>query len=86
RRPAALLFTGDLADDGEPADYEQVGAVLHPALARLGARLVVIPGNHDVTANLRRYLLGDTGSSGPLDSCLRLGGLRIVALDSSVEG
>lgn len=85
RRPAAVLLTGDLANEATPDDYRCVRGLVEPTVRELGAELVVLPGNHDVTGTLREHLLGDTRSTGPMDSSLRLGGLRVVALDSTVE-
>ena len=85
-RPEAVLLTGDLANDATPDDYVAVRELLEPAMDRLNVPLVVLPGNHDVAATLREHLIGDTTSSGPMDAVLRLGGLRVVALDSTVDG
>lgn len=42
-QPDVVLATGDLADDGLPADYARLAA----AFARLPMPVYVIPGNHD---------------------------------------
>ena len=67
-RPAALLLTGDLTDDGTVEQYRRLRAVLAPVLARTGVPLVALMGNHDDRAVLREHLLGEPASSGPLDS------------------
>lgn len=78
--PAALLLTGDLAEDGAPATYRR----LHEMLA--GRPFVCAAGNHDDRAALREHLLGLAPSDEPLDHVTRLGGLRVIVLDSTVPG
>ena len=90
-RPAALLFTGDLADAGEPGAYERLRAIVEPVARRLGAPALFAMGNHDDRAALRRHLLGvrlrgEPGDTAPLDHVTWVGGLRIVVLDSTVPG
>lgn len=86
RRPDAILFTGDVADCAAPEDYRDVRAVLDPALRALGVPLVVVPGNHDAAPVLREHLLGEAPATGPMDAAVRVGDLRVVALDTSVAG
>jgi Icc protein len=90
-RPAALLFTGDLADAGQPAAYRRLRAMVEPVANRVGAPAIYVAGNHDRRPKLREHLLGappDRGAAGhePYDHVLRLGGLRVVVLDTSVPG
>jgi 3',5'-cyclic-AMP phosphodiesterase len=85
-RPAALVLTGDLTDHGRPAQYHRLRAIVEPAAARLGARLVYAAGNHDDRAALREHLLGGPPSTDPFDHVVRIGDLRIVVLDSTVPG
>jgi 3',5'-cyclic AMP phosphodiesterase CpdA len=82
-RPDALVLTGDLTERATPAEYRRVRALVAPVAERLGARVAYVAGNHDIPAVLRRELLDEPGD-GPLDHVLRVGGLRIVVLDSSV--
>ena len=85
-RPAALVLTGDLTDHGRPAQYHRLRAIVEPAAARLGARLVYAAGNHDDRAALREHLLGELPTTDPVDHVVRIGDLRIVVLDSTVPG
>lgn len=85
-RPEALVFTGDLADKGEPGAYAKLRAIVEPAAAALGARLIWVAGNHDNRANLRRYLLDEDPDERPLDRAYDVHGLRVITLDSSVPG
>ncbi|MEJ3654680.1 metallophosphoesterase [Actinomycetes bacterium KLBMP 9759] len=82
--PTAIVFTGDLTEDGLPEEYERLRAVVEPAVARIGAPAVFVAGNHDNRANLRVHLLGAPENPDPFDHTRTVGGLRIIALDTSV--
>ncbi len=84
-RADLIVITGDIADLGEPDAYERVAALIEPAAAALGAELLWVMGNHDVRAPFSSRLLG-AESAEPLDRVLTIGGLRVVALDSTVPG
>jgi 3',5'-cyclic AMP phosphodiesterase CpdA len=85
RRPDALVFTGDLADVGEPEAYARLRDVVEPVAARLGSRIVWAMGNHDDRAAFRAGLLDGSGDA-PVDQVIELRGLRIITLDTSVPG
>ncbi len=85
-RPDAIVFTGDLTDLGEPDAYRRLRAAVEPVAARLGAPLVWVAGNHDERTSLRRDLLDLEATEEPVTGVWDLGGLRLVALDSSVPG
>lgn len=88
-RPDAVVFTGDLADLGEPAAYRVLRALVEPFAERLGARLLWVMGNHDDRAAFRARLLDEDGRGDPLrpvDRVDELDGLRVVTLDTSVPG
>ena len=85
-RPDALVFTGDLTDLGEPDAYRRLRAAVEPVAARLGAPIVWVAGNHDERTALRRDLLDLEPSEEPVTGVWDLGGLRLIALDSSVPG
>jgi len=84
-QPDVVLITGDLADRGDPVAY----AHLREILADLRAPFYAIPGNHDRVAAFRaafadqRYL---PASSESILYTVDDRPLRIVALDSVVEG
>ena len=83
--PDVLVFTGDLADRGEPAAYLRLREVVEPAAARAGARVVWVMGNHDERSAYARALF-DSGDDGPQDRTYDVGGVRVLALDTSVPG
>jgi 3',5'-cyclic-AMP phosphodiesterase len=83
--PDLVVLTGDLADNGTPAEYGRVRAIL--AGCRLP--LAAIPGNHDRRAGFVAALDGTvaTGTLPFLNFSLDLGPLRVIGLDTvGVEG
>jgi 3',5'-cyclic-AMP phosphodiesterase len=46
-RPEAIVFTGDLADRGQPGAYSRLRELVEPVAERLGSRIVWVMGNHD---------------------------------------
>jgi Icc protein len=83
--PQALVFTGDLADRGEPEAYATLRSVVEPFAAAMGAVVVWTMGNHDEREPFARGLF-DSDDAGPQDRVHEVDGLRIVALDTSVPG
>lgn len=86
--PDVVLATGDLVNDGRPAQYD----LLMELLARLSAPVLPIPGNHDARGELRRrfarvppgrddepidYVVDDLFADQPL---------RLIGLDTSIPG
>jgi 3',5'-cyclic AMP phosphodiesterase CpdA len=85
--PQALVFTGDLADRGEPAAYARLRDIVEPAAAAIGAEVVWVMGNHDDRGAYARGLYDtDAGDEQPQDRVHDIAGLRVVALDSTVPG
>jgi 3',5'-cyclic AMP phosphodiesterase CpdA len=83
--PQALVFTGDLADLGEPDAYRALRGLVEPLAAGIGAQVVWCMGNHDERAAYSRELFGEE-SEEPQDRVYDVAGLRIVSLDTSVPG
>lgn len=81
----ALVFTGDLADLAEPDAYARLRSIVEPAAARIGAKIVWVMGNHDERPEYSQALFGEA-STEPQDRVEMVGGLRIIALDSTVPG
>jgi 3',5'-cyclic-AMP phosphodiesterase len=69
-----VILSGDLADRGDESAYARLRSVLAPGVRTLGARLLVVPGNHDDVGLLRSVLLELEPGDGPLDSVIRIGG------------
>lgn len=86
-QPDAIVFTGDIADHGEPEAYEAVASIVVDAAAAMGAELVWVIGNHDAREPFSRRLLGrDANPDLPLDQVFDVNGLRIIALDTTIPG
>lgn len=84
--PTAIVVTGDLADLGEPDAYRRLRASVEPVAEELGAPIVWVAGNHDERPALRAGLLDLEPTEEPVTGVWDLGGLRLVALDTSVPG
>jgi 3',5'-cyclic AMP phosphodiesterase CpdA len=77
--PDLVLITGDLVNDGTPAQYEHLVELLEP----LAAPLHLLPGNHDDLHHLQTAvpeLVHDR--DGRADGVIE-GELRVITLDSS---
>jgi 3',5'-cyclic-AMP phosphodiesterase len=78
-----VALTGDLTDGGTAEDY----ALLRELLAPLSARVLAIPGNHDLRANFRKafgdMLPFDEGDAAQYE--VIHGGVRFLALDTVIE-
>jgi Icc protein len=79
---SVVLVTGDLADNGEPSEYEFVrdllGCIDRPVLA--------CPGNHDVRGPYRRVFLGEDDTAGPINRIYQVDGITYAMCDSSIPG
>jgi Icc protein len=85
-RPEAIVFTGDLADRGEPEAYQRLREIVEPAAARMGARVIWVMGNHDNRENFREGLFDEVPTMRPVDRVYDINGLRVITLDSTVPG
>ncbi|WP_009476915.1 phosphodiesterase [Rhodococcus sp. JVH1] len=86
RRPEAIVFTGDLADRGEPEAYVRLRRIVEPAAERLGAKVIWVMGNHDARPAFRSGLLDTEPTQDSVDVVVDVNGLRIIVLDSTVPG
>ncbi len=85
-RPEAVIFTGDLADKGEPEAYAKLRGIVEPACQNMGAQVIWAVGNHDHRRNFRAGLLREPASGAPVNHRYFLNGLRVITLDTSVPG
>ncbi len=85
-RPEALVFTGDLADLGEPDAYRRLRAIVEPVAESLGAQVVWVMGNHDERLQYSAELFDVEATEAPQDRVHDVGGLRIISLDTTVPG
>lgn len=84
--PGIIVFSGDLADSGNPDAYRRARELVEPAAHKLGAQVMWVPGNHDKIAQFRQVVLDQEPSDAPLDQVLWDGDARVIGLDSSVLG
>ncbi|NYD78604.1 phosphodiesterase [Arthrobacter cupressi] len=85
-RPDAVIFTGDLADQGEPLAYAKLRGIVEPACREMGAQVIWAIGNHDDRANFRAGLFDQDANEAPVDHSYSVNGLRIITLDTTVPG
>jgi len=84
-KPQAIVFTGDLADLGEPDAYVRLREIVEPAAKRMNAQVIWVMGNHDERPDYSR-LLFDEESDAPQDRVYDIDGLRIISFDTTVPG
>lgn len=84
--PDAIVFTGDLTDLGEPEAYTALRNAVEPVAAHIGAPVIWVAGNHDERGPMRAALLDEPAGTQPITAVHDLGGLRLIALDSTVPG
>jgi 3',5'-cyclic AMP phosphodiesterase CpdA len=80
--PDALLLSGDLTDHGGDEEYQRVAELVAP----LDLPVHVLAGNHDDRAGLRAHLGAPGEGDEPLQYAVGVGGLRLVACDTTVPG
>jgi Icc protein len=83
-QPDVVVLTGDVVDEGLPAEY----AMAREILDGLKAPLLVIPGNHDEREAFRTAFRDHPylPAEGPLHYVADAGAARIIALDITVPG
>ena len=83
----AVVHTGDASEDGSAGSYRLLDEILDPFAAALEAPLVVVMGNHDVSAVYGEEIAAGERRPDSQDRVVPLaGGGRVVVLDSSVPG
>jgi 3',5'-cyclic-AMP phosphodiesterase len=84
-RPDLVILSGDIVDEGTPAEY----AVARALLAEIEQPLLVIPGNHDEREAFRECFSDHAylATSGPLHFVAAdHGPVRVIGLDVTVPG
>jgi 3',5'-cyclic-AMP phosphodiesterase len=84
--PEAIVFTGDLADLGEPDAYKRLRGIVEPVAKELGAEVIWVMGNHDERLQYSRELFDVEATEAPQDRVYDIHGLRIISLDTTVPG
>ena len=85
-KPEAIVFTGDLADLGEPDAYARLRGIVEPVAAELGAQVIWVMGNHDERGPYNIGLFDGEHTDEPQDRVYDINGLRIIAFDTTVPG
>jgi 3',5'-cyclic-AMP phosphodiesterase len=84
-RPDLVLATGDLVEEGTPAEYRRLRGLLAP----LAMPVYVIPGNHDDRSALRSAFADHAylpPGDGPIHYALDGHELGLIALDTTIPG
>jgi 3',5'-cyclic-AMP phosphodiesterase len=76
--PHAVVVTGDVAESGAGREYERARELLAP----LPMPVYALPGNHDDADTLSTYF----GAPGAHGYSVPVGGIRLVAMDSTLPG
>jgi 3',5'-cyclic-AMP phosphodiesterase len=84
--PQAIVFTGDLADLGEPDAYRRLRGIVEPVAKELGAEVIWVMGNHDERLQYSKELFDVEATEAPQDRVYDIHGLRIISLDTTVPG
>src|SRR5438128_395618 len=82
----ALLVTGDIADHGAEAEYEEAARILGLHDGDAPFPVLTCPGNHDSRGPYRKALLGRPEDDGPVNSVRVLDGAAVLMCDSSIPG
>jgi Icc protein len=87
----ALLVTGDIADHGAEAEYEEAARVLGLRDAGTPARsapfsVLTCPGNPHSRVPYRKALLGAPAADGPINSVHVFDDAAVLMCDSSIPG
>lgn len=86
-RPDALLVTGDLANWGETESYTWLRDTFNSYAEKWSCEVIYTKGNHDVDpAAFRDALFDGIPAADPIDRVSWVGELRIITLDSTIEG
>lgn len=85
-KPDAIIITGDIADQGDPEAYRKILQIINPVAERMGTEVIWVMGNHDNRSHFREVLLEETPSYETIDRVFDINGLRLIVLDTSVQG
>lgn len=77
----ALLVTGDIADHGTEAEYEEAARLLAVPFP-----VLTCPGNHDVRPAFRKALLGAAPGESPVNRVHHVDGTAVLMCDSTIPG
>ena len=82
----ALLVTGDIADHGTEAEYEEAAHIFGLRTGDAPFPVLTCPGSHDSRGPYRKALLGLPASEEPVNSAHVFDDAAVLMCDSSVPG
>jgi 3',5'-cyclic AMP phosphodiesterase CpdA len=85
-KPAFVVITGDLAHEGNAADYSYIKQLLDAESEALGAPIFVTLGNHDHRDAFNAGYLNKPNTDRPYYFVQNAAGLRVFILDSHYPG
>ncbi|QAY67230.1 metallophosphoesterase [Paenibacillus protaetiae] len=85
-KPAFVVISGDLTQDGDTDDYRHLRAVLDEESEKLGVPVHVGLGNHDSRPAFREGYLGEAPSEASYYYSVNEQGLRLIVLNTQVPG
>jgi 3',5'-cyclic AMP phosphodiesterase CpdA len=85
-RVDAVLVTGDIADHGTEAEYEEAALILGLRDGEAPFPVLTCPGNHDSRGPYRKALLGRPAVDGPVNSAHVFDDGAVLMCDSSIPG
>lgn len=85
-KPDFFIISGDLTEKGQAVDYEYVKKMIRNEEERFGVPILVALGNHDERKAFRSAYLNEHSTKQPYYYMKTINGLRIIVLDSLVEG
>ena len=80
----AIIFSGDISDDGSAESYKRFKSILSP----LELPIFLVPGNHDVRSIFRSEFLsaGYLPEAGKLNWHQAVADVHLIGLDTLIEG
>lgn len=84
-KPAFLLITGDLVNDGQATEYQMLNAMLRE-LQSFGVPVLLGMGNHDARNPFRQVVLGEqvVDEQQPYYYSTEIAGVNVIVLDSQI--
>lgn len=82
----AWVFTGDLTDEGDAESYAWLAETVGERAEARGVRVIWANGNHDDRVRFGRLVCGADRPDEPYLAEHRVGGLRILIVDTNVPG
>lgn len=84
-KPAFLLITGDLVNDGQATEYQMLNAMLRE-LQSFGVPVLLGMGNHDARNPFRQVVLGEqvVDEHQPYYYSTEIAGVNVIVLDSQI--